>query len=285
MNTAPSMIDTMRKRKSVRTFEERALEQGDLFKIQEYVNNPKNLIGPFGETGKIEWVPVIKNKTDQGIKLGTYGLIKNPSSYIVGIAQNDKYSLIEYAYTFHKLVLYLTSLGIGTCWMGGTFNRTSFEKEISLGKDEFIPCITPIGYPKEKGRILDKALRLAVKADNKKSWEKLFYDGTFEKTLSREESWPFETPIEMVRLGPSASNKQPWRMVLSEDRSSCHLYIEHTPNYSSGLGYDMQLLDMGIAMCQYELACQELNISGSWKIKDPGIKVPNENVEYIISWE
>ncbi|MBM6619156.1 nitroreductase family protein [Bacillus suaedaesalsae] len=285
MTTTQSMIDTMRKRKSIRTFEERALEHSDVSQIREYINNPQNLIGPFGGNGKIEWIPVTKNVTDQGIKLGTYGFIKNPSSYLVGITQNNKYSLVEYAYIFHKLVLYVTGLDIGTCWMGGTFNRTSFEKEISLGIDEFIPCITPIGYPKEKGRMFDIALRYVVKADNKKPWEKLFYDGNFQIPLTKEKAGILETPIEMVRIGPSASNKQPWRLVLSEDRKQCHFYIEHTPNYSSSLGYDMQLLDMGIAMCQFELACQELNISGDWKIEEQTKPVPNENVEYIVSWK
>ncbi len=123
-----------------------------------------------------------------------------------------------------------------------------------------------------------------MKADNKKPWDKLFYDTNFERALIKENAGLFEIPIEMVRLGPSASNKQPWRLVLSEDRKNCHFYIEHTPNYSAKLGYDMQLLDMGIAMCQFELACQELNISGYWGVEDPNINPLSGNTEYIVSW-
>jgi hypothetical protein len=169
--------------------------------------------------------------------------------------------------------------------MGGTFSRNSFEKEIEIGEGEFIPGISPIGYPSQKQRVMDKALRYAVKADNKKSWEKLFYDASFEVSLAKENAGEWEIPIEMVRLGPSASNKQPWRLVLSADRTVCHFYIEHTPNYSSKLGYDMQLLDMGIAMCQFDLACRELKMEGQWLADDPKIGQTNEQIEYIVSWK
>ncbi|MGJ7921658.1 nitroreductase family protein [Neobacillus sp. LXY-4] len=280
-----SVIETIKKRQSIRTFDNQNITDEHYNIINDYLHNDENLIGPFGKKAKIELIQVSNNVTDKGIKLGTYGFIKNPKAYLVGITENNKNSLLEFAYSFQKLVLFLTELGIGTCWMGGTFNRNSFEREISLGKGEFIPCITPIGYPNDKQRVLDKALRYVVKADNKKPWDKLFYDSNFTSTLAKDRAGLFEIPVEMLRLGPSASNKQPWRLVLSEDRNSFHFYIEHTPNYSIKLGYDMQILDMGIAMCQFEMACRELNISGQWGMEDPNIDVPNELTEYIVSWK
>ncbi|SEM71096.1 Nitroreductase [Mesobacillus persicus] len=280
-----SVIETMRGRQSVRTYDGKSLSDADVNTIVDFINAEANLIGPFGGKGKIDFIQVDKNVTDKGIKLGTYGFIKNPVGYLIGTAKNEKYALVEYAYIFHRLVLLVTELGMGTCWMGGTFNRNSFEKEIPLNEGEFIPCVTPLGYPKEKQRVFDKALRFVVKADNKKPWEKLFYDATFNSPLLKENAAEWETPIEMVRLGPSASNKQPWRLVLAEDRQTCHFYIEHTPNYSSSLGYDMQLLDMGIAMCQFELACEELNLDGSWLVEDPNLAELNEHTEYIVSWK
>ncbi|WP_254842712.1 nitroreductase family protein [Bacillus sp. MRMR6] len=278
-------IETMRKRQSIRTYDPHHISKSDLDKIKTYINEKSNFIGPLGGSGKIELVQLTGNVTDKGIKLGTYGFIKNPRAYLVGISENQKYSLVDFAYTFQKLILLLTEMGLGTCWMGGTFNRHSFEKEISLSGGEFIPCITPIGYPADKQRIFDKALRKVVKADNRKSWDQLFYNGTFDTALTKEQAGRVELPLEMVRLGPSASNKQPWRMVLSEDRAHCHLYIEHTPNYSSKLGYDMQLLDIGIAMCQFELACEELYISGTWVVEDPEIMTSNAQMEYLVTWK
>lgn len=279
-----SVIETIRKRQSIRTYETQNITAAHLSKINDYLHNEQNLYGPFGKKGRIELIQVTNNVTDKGIKLGTYGFIKNPSAYLVGITENNQISLVDFAYTFQKLVLFLTELGIGTCWMGGTFSRTSFEREIQMGESDFIPGITPIGYPSQKQRVFDKAVRLVVKADNKKPWDKLFYETNFESSLPKEKAGMLAVPIEMVRLGPSASNKQPWRLVLSEDRKACHFYIEHTPNYSTKLGYDMQLLDMGIAMCQFDLACQELNFNGIWRVEDPEIMLLSEQTEYIVSW-
>jgi nitroreductase len=275
----------MRKRQSIRTYDSQNITESDNQKIKMYISEKSNLTGPLGGLGKIEFVQVTDHVSDKGIKLGTYGFIKNPKGYLVGICENQKYSLIDFAYTFQKLVLFMTDMGLGTCWMGGTFNRHSFEKEISLSDGEFIPCITPIGYPATKQRIFDKALRKVVKADNRKSWDQLFYSESFDAALTKEKAGEFEIPLEMLRIGPSASNKQPWRIVLAEDQKQCHLYIEHTPNYSSKLGYDMQLLDIGIAMCQFESACKELNMTGKWVVEQPSIQLPNDLTEYIVSWK
>jgi len=280
-----SVVETMRRRQSIRAFNTQAINESDYSKINEYISKELNQAGPFGRKGRIELIQVTANVSDKGIKLGTYGFIKNPSAYLVGITDNNKHSLLDFAYTFQKLVLFLSDLDIGTCWIGGTFNRNSFEKEIALGEGKFIPCITPIGYPNNKQRVFDQALRFVVRADNKKPWDKLFYDEKFEVPLTKENAGLLDIPIEMVRLGPSASNKQPWRLVLSQDRRVCHFFIEHTPNYSAKLGYDMQILDMGIAMCQFDLATKELNIIGQWVLDDPKIVLPNEQTEYIVSWK
>ncbi len=281
-----SVIKTIAKRKSVRTYEDRPITQEDYEKINKYLSIEENLLGPLGRKIRFDVIQVSKNVSEKGIKLGTYGFIKNPKGYIVGMVENKNEALVEFGYTFEKLILFLTELNIGTCWLGGTFTRNTFEKQINLKNDEIIPCITPIGYIPDKSRFFDKTLRKMINADKKKSWEDLFYYSGFEKKLTKETADKFKTPIEMVRLGPSASNKQPWRIVLSDSKDICHFYLERTPNYSGNkLGFDMQRIDMGIAICHFELACEELNIQGSWKREDPKIGLLSENTEYIMSWE
>ena len=93
----------------------------------------------------------------------------------------------------------------------------------------------------------------------------------------------------MVRLGPSASNKQPWRII--QDGSTWHFFLQRTPGYGSGsLVFnllrlaDLQRVDMGIAMCHWELAARELGLQGKWVVKDPDIDKPDGQTEYIASW-
>lgn len=281
-----SVIETIKKRKSVRSYESTPIDEAVYTSVMDYLAQEENLRGPLGGTANAEWVWGKGEDGGKGIKLGAYGLIQNPQAYLVGRIKNDKVALLEFGYIFHKLILYVTGLGLGTCWIGGTFNRNSFAREVELGSGEIIPCITPLGYPREKKRLLDSTLRYVVKADNKKPWQELFYDSEFGMELTPEQAGALATPLEMVRLGPSASNKQPWRVVLSSDRKHLHFYLQHTPNYSGNkLGFEMQRIDAGIAVCNFELACQELGISGTWTVNDPKIDTKDSHTEYMLSYK
>ena len=92
----------------------------------------------------------------------------------------------------------------------------------------------------------------------------------------------------MVRLGPSASNKQPWR-VIQEDHAF-HFYVQRTPGYRDSLLQrmlrveDLQRVDLGIAMCHFELTARELGLRGRWAAQEPKLETPDPLTEYTISW-
>ena len=92
----------------------------------------------------------------------------------------------------------------------------------------------------------------------------------------------------MVRLGPSASNKQPWRII--KDGNAWHFYLQRTRGYGDGLTFkllrlaDLQRVDMGIAMSHFELTATELGLKGQWVIQEPEIEKPDRLTEYTVSW-
>ncbi|MCD8501478.1 MAG: hypothetical protein LRY71_07115 [Bacillaceae bacterium] len=47
----------------------------------------------------------------------------------------------------------------------------------------------------------------------------------------------------------------------------------------------MQVIDIGIAMCHFELACNEQQLKGQWVISEPDFKPKDEHTEYMITWE
>jgi hypothetical protein len=91
----------------------------------------------------------------------------------------------------------------------------------------------------------------------------------------------------MVRIAPSASNKQPWRVV--KDGQRWHFYMQRTPGYREDplkifLGLcDLQRLDLGIALCHFEFAAKEAGLTGHWVEDRPDI-APLAQTEYIASW-
>ena len=87
----------------------------------------------------------------------------------------------------------------------------------------------------------------------------------------------------MVRLAPSAVNKQPWRLIL--DGKKVHFFLKRTMGFESMFKMDLQRIDMGIAMCHFELAANEVGVDGKWKVKEPDVGSLPEAMEYIVSWE
>lgn len=212
-------------------------------------------------------------------KVGTYGVIYGAESYIVGLVHKDRKNPLAFGEIFESIVLGLTDIGLKTCWLGGTFNKADFEKNLNLDENEQIAIITPVGYGKEKVRLFEAAMRKLIKADQRKPWEDLFFENDFKCPLLQDRASQFKKPLEMVRLGPSASNKQPWRILKIGD--AFHFYLKRTPGYGVA-GFDMQLNDIGIAKCHFELTVKELGLEGTWKTEDPG--VPSNGMEYVVSW-
>lgn len=90
----------------------------------------------------------------------------------------------------------------------------------------------------------------------------------------------YQFPLEMLRLAPSAVNKQPWRVVFANN--SFHFFERNSLGESNTI--DMQRIDMGIGICHFHLAAIEKNLSGRFERKKlPDSAIPS-GTTYIISW-
>jgi hypothetical protein len=87
--------------------------------------------------------------------------------------------------------------------------------------------------------------------------------------------------LEAGRIGPSASNKQPWRVV--REGSNYPFFLQRPPGYDKLTGeIRLQEVDMGIALCPFEAAAREIGIPGSWKEARPAFD--SGTWEYVLSW-
>lgn len=274
------IIDVIKSRHSVRTYNNEKLNEELEEKLIGYA---KNIQGPFDSKVRLELIDELKITEKGNGKVGTYGVIKGVKTFIAGIAEEGEKSLEQLGYCLEKLVLYATSLGLGTCWLGGTFKKSQFSRIVDLKDNEMLPIVTPIGYEANKKSIVESIMRRAAGSDNRKTWNELFYNGNFETSLDQKSSGDYERAFESVRLAPSASNKQPWRILKQEDY--CHFYLESTKNYDKALGFNIQKIDMGIVMCHFEMALVEAGIKGHWVYEYyRQFAASDENMEYIVSW-
>ena len=244
--------------------------------------------GPFGVPARFKLVAATAQDRDALRGLGTYGFIRGAAAFMIGAAQTSEKSLEDFGYQMENLILTATALGLGTCWLGGSFSRSSFSRRIACASHEIIPCVCALGYPSEDHGTLDAGLRQRIGANERLPWESLFFDSGFGAPLARLQAGAYATPLEMVRLAPSASNKQPWRIIQHQDR--WHFYMQRTKGYREGwltrlLGVaDMQRVDMGIAISHFEQTAAEVGAKGHWQVSDPEFKPPDALTEYCISW-
>ena len=280
------VTEIIRRRYSCRRYLDTPIEEKTRQRLAEFVAS--DTASPFGPTPARFILAAATEQDRQDLRgLGTYGFIKNPTGFIIGAMGPGDKNLEGFGYLMERNVLFATDLGLGTCWLGGTFTRSSFSRRIGTKRGETIPAVISTGYAADAGGSGDPIRRLAG-SDRRLAWEELFFDARWSFPLSHEAAGTYAEALEMVHLGPSASNKQPWRIV--REGSHWHFYLQRTPRYIAvGLGKlirvaDLQRVDVGIAMCHFELTAAELGLAGQWQICDPGLEMPDDLTEYTASW-
>jgi nitroreductase len=179
---------------------------------------------------------------------GRYGRIVAPW-YIAAIAEGGQDSLLNMGYRAERAVLEITALGLGTCWIGGLYDKSSLNESLNLS-DAGVRALIALGRPGKE--TWNRGIKLAVGQRRRLPLEKIAVfdsDQAFWK-------FPWRTVVEAVRWAPSAINRQPWRLWFTSQ--GVHVF-----SASSWVTRGYTPTDIGIAICHLELACKQLSIPGS----------------------
>lgn len=266
-----NVLELIRERRSVRTFDGKPLRAEDAQKLAEFAQTAEN---PYG-------LPITWRLLDADKEGLSSPVIVGADTYIAGKMARTDHAEEAFGYAFEKIVLFAQSLGVGTTWIAGTMDRAAFEKAMALASGEVLPCVSPLGYAAKKMSLRESMMRKGVKADSRLAFEELFFDGSFQTPLTAEKAGKCKDILEAVQLAPSAVNKQPWRVVLCGEKA--HFYEKKSKGFISGDGWDMQKIDMGIALCHFELAAKACGFETDFAIADPGLPAGND-VAYIASY-
>jgi len=249
-----SIIEVIKHRRSVRNYTGEVLSTDDTNRILDFVSGLRT---PFSGKYRIELIRT--HAGTEPIRLGTYGVISGAFDFLALIYESDDNLAEENAaYCFEQVVLFCASIGLGTCWLGGTFNKSNFASQVDLQSNEILRIVSPVGYIKNGKHWVENVIGADRHHKSRKLFSANFYDGGFDKPLTEENAGIYRQPFEMVRLAPSANNRQPWRIVLDND--AIHFYCRQSPLF------DFSRTDIGIALCHFDLTCKELGIEGSFKI-------------------
>jgi nitroreductase len=279
-----SVQDVIKRRYSCREYVDRSVGDSEREALTTLLASLQT--GPFGNPCRFALLAATADDRAALKGLGTYGFIKGATAFMLGVVRPGAQDMEDYGYLLERAVLEATDLGLGTCWLGGTFSRSSFARKINAGRHEVIPAVAALGYPAEDSR--NGRLRRQVGAERRLPPADLFFDGHPGAPLDPTSAGDLSPVLEAVRWAPSASNKQPWRLIRTD--AATHFYLQRTRGYGKGplmsllRMADLQRVDMGIAMCHFDLAAREAGIDGHWAADRPLPGDVTAGLEYIASW-
>ena len=191
--------EIIRSRISIRSYDSRDIPADTIEKINKFSERISGLFDCQIRV-KIVHVPTLEKDIEQ--KLGTYGVIRGTNYFIAAAHDKGKLNWVNAGYVLELIVLYATSLGLGTCWLAGTFNRSAFSQAMQLKPGEVLPVIIALGYPQvQKLHLIDTVFRTFAKSRTRKSWDQIFFDENFQTPLSQSVAGPVRRCIRNAALG------------------------------------------------------------------------------------
>lgn len=223
-----SLKDAIQKRVSRRIYTEDLLPE-------KLLNNIDEIIAKYQASTDIR-IEHIRDASDTftSIELD-YGFFKNVDHVIAFYGKKeDKYAREKTGYFGEFILLELVDMGIGTCWIVGTYNPES--NIFKLDQEEELIGIISFGYSPERLTEKEDEKRRMRRSEDKAIEE--FY--TSEKPI---DNW-FINGVSSVRRGPSTRNSQPVKFHSGEQ---IVIYVDPYENYNC--------IDLGIGKAHFELTC------------------------------
>jgi hypothetical protein len=271
-----NVIETIKRRKSCRTFNHVALVLTDKLDLESFIIENNRGLG----NEVVNFRIIEKNNGDKQMKFN-YGMIQGHNTYILGTSKSSIDSRVNYGYLMEKVVLKATENNMSTCWVG--YFDSSYFNEVNVEDGFEIPGIVIIGYSDNRQTYQDKFIRLSISASKRQSWDKLFFNYKLKTPLTSKYVKKYCDSLEMVRLAPSSGNTQPWRVFFDESSNEFHFFKK-----SISKRYELKGLhdiDIGIAMSHFELTSVQNGLSGSWIRHSKEDASSIGDMQYIMTWK
>ena len=213
----------------------------------------RELVRGYNQAGNIRMELVFDNGNAFGGLRKSYGLFSGVTNYALLIAPKDDYAAVErLGYYGELFTLNAVALGLGTCWVGGSFDRKLCPVRLSGG--ELIYCSIAFGNVPREYSAKEKFIHRLIHRKTKTAEEMI-------KTDAPALDW-FMDGMRAVQKAPSAVNRQPVEFLFFGGKVTAG--IKNTRDIGS-------VFDLGIAKLHFELgASLRAGKSGKWKFGNYG---------------
>lgn len=210
-----TLQDAIIKRKSIRDYDMTPLSEKELKEITDYLDGIEPLL-----SGLKTKVRIITPDNVKAIRSW-----RSPH-FLAIYANSDDMALVNVGYVYEQLVVYLTSLGLGTCWANSVSPKDTKEYEgmkwaatIAFGREKN-------GQPWRENASEIKRQTLAAISDKE------------------------DDRLEAARIAPSAMNNQPWYFVHDGEKIRAYCVVQ---GFMKKWMTSMNRIDMGIAIANVKM--------------------------------
>jgi len=184
-------------------------------------------------------------------------------SMIVMCGPDSQKAREDCGYYGESVMLQCVYHGLGTCWVGGTYNENKTYEMIDLPQNERIYCVMTVGYPKEKLSTLEKAMYKTLHKTSK-SYQDMF-DYADDKLPEA-----YTAGMKLVELAPSAVNRRPVKF----------RYENGVLSASVEDPYSDKSIDLGIAKLHFLLGVRSAGVNGRWTYENAFEEVHPERIKF-----
>ena len=236
-----SWHNAIEQRTSRRTFKNERIEPHKATQIKNLIDNINKESGlniQFVENGGLFL---------NGFK-ASYGLISGKPSLIALAGNiNDQERKQKSGYYGEFILLECVSLGLGTCWIGGSYDREKCIQSINMGENDELICVIAVGNVAQHKTIKELLVSQIGKA--KQSFDELLLDKDSTPPL-----W-IANGIEAARFAPSAANGKPIGYRYKNNQLSV---------FTAKKNHDAEEIDLGISMAHFQLGALQGSKEGTW---------------------
>lgn len=191
------------------------------------------------------------------------GHLNNAANYLAVVGPKDDGARERAGFYTERVVLAATLRGLGTCWVGGSWDRSKAARHCRLSAGEELYLGVVIGYPERHfDRMAKSYTELAAMRDahrESKTYEQ-FTAPMSDEARAAAPDW-FKAGVQAAMKAPSAMNRQPIVFSYNPDDDTAAAMID--PNVESG----QALNDLGIAKLHFQIGAG----SGTWAWGDGGL--------------
>ncbi|MGF7145542.1 hypothetical protein HNQ56_003985 [Anaerotaenia torta] len=235
------MRSAIESRVSRRKFEKEPItdrEKENIMTLIHQLNEASGLTMTFLEDGSSAFGKLRKS----------YGLFTNVRSLILMKGKKEDKDLKEkIGYYGEDFVLAVTDLGLGSCWVGGTFDKEG----LTVDSGEELACVVVVGKVAAPS-LTEKVVRSATHRKGKSMGERIVSDHPLPQWV--------QNGMEAVLLAPSAKNTQ--KVMFQYENNTLSARIAND--------YSMDLIDLGIAKKHFEIGA-EAEVKGKFEFGNGGI--------------